>query len=171
MNIHSDLTFSPRSGTDHNQSSPLPVGGNLDLSGLISPDDTPLPPRWIYISISAVGNTQNSIDLASELPYLMPMTLQTRMYWLFFVFSIAQSCVVLTGSGISCSLTEKFKESLLPWNMFSRDMSLSLPPTLRTAFLKVSKLLHLKMTVMAMLQLIIFFTFQCHSRGLGDIKS
>lgn len=80
MNIHSDLTFSPRSGTDHNQSSPLPVGGNLDLSGLVSPDDTPLPPRWIYISISAVGNTQNSIDLASELPYLMPMTLQTRMY-------------------------------------------------------------------------------------------
>ena len=40
MNIHSDLTFSPHSGTDHNQSSSFPVGGNLDLSGLVSPDDT-----------------------------------------------------------------------------------------------------------------------------------
>ena len=101
----------------------------------------------------------------------MHMTLQPRMYWLFFVFSVAQPCMVLTGSGISCSLTEKFRESLLPWNMFSKNMLLSPPPTPRTAFLKVLNLLKLNMTVMAMLQVIIFFTFQSRSRGLAAAKS
>lgn len=48
------------------------------------------PRQQIYISICAVGNIQYSIDLASELPYLMQRTLQSRMYRLFFVLSVAR---------------------------------------------------------------------------------
>ena len=80
MNIHSALTFSPQSETHHNQSGSVPVGGNPDLSELVFPDDILVPRQQIYISISAAANRQYTIDLASELPYLVHMTLQQRMY-------------------------------------------------------------------------------------------
>lgn len=53
------------------------------------------PRQQIYISTSAAGNIQYNIDLASELPYLMHMTLQSRGYWLFFMFDTARPCVAL----------------------------------------------------------------------------
>lgn len=52
MNIHSDLTFSPQSETESNQSRSFPAGGNPDLSELIFPDDILAPPTAdLYLNI------------------------------------------------------------------------------------------------------------------------
>lgn len=65
------------------------------------------PLQQIYISISAVGNIQCSIDLASELPYLMHTTLQARIYRSFFLFNIARPCIGLCSHGDPVPITRK----------------------------------------------------------------
>ena len=100
------------------------------------------PLRQIYISISAAGNIQCSIDLASEPPYFMHMTLQSRIYRLFFVLNIARPWISLHSHWDPLLITRKFRESLLAtMKILARNMSFSTPPIPRATvktFLKLS---------------------------------
>ena len=155
----------------HNQSSSVPVGGNPDLSEQIFPDDIPVPTTanlYLYICcrkyiIQYRSGIRTALFNAYDLTVKRVLTVlyvrhDQALYWSL------QPLKSLVHSQKSLE-----KVCLLPRKVLSRNTSLSPTLTLRTTIENVLKLLNVSGTVIAILQLIVFFIFQCHCRDLGSI--
>lgn len=96
----------------HNQSSSVPVGGNPDLSEPIFPDDIPVPTTVdLYLNICCRKYTiQYRSGIRTALFNAYDLTVKRVLIVLYVQHG--QALLVFTATEISCSLTEKFRESL-----------------------------------------------------------
>lgn len=156
----------------HNQSSSVPVGGNPDLSELILPDDIPVPTTAdLYFNICCRKYTiQYRSSIRTALFNAYDLTVKRVLIVLYVQHGQALYWSSKPLKSLVHSQKSLEKVCLLPRKVLSRNISLSPTLILRTTTDNVLKLLNVSSTVIAILQLTVFFIFQCHCKDLGSIR-